>query len=96
MDDGYGSDFITITDDNGNEFELELLDAFEYGGTTYHAFVEAGHSQDEDLEIIILKSVEQDGEELLSTPDTDEELTGAYDHFMQRLFEDEEATADEV
>lgn len=92
MSDEYGSDFISLTDEDGNEFELELLDAFEMDGTFYHAFVEAdSHPDDpENTEIIILKSVEEDGEELLSTPDTDEELQKAYDQFMERLFSEDQ------
>ena len=34
----YGADFITITDEDGNEFELEHLDTLEYNGETYMAF----------------------------------------------------------
>ena len=47
-------------------------------------------SQCEDDGVIILKSVTEDGEEFLSTPDTDEELNEVYQLFMERLFEDEE------
>jgi len=88
MSDEFGSDFISLTDEDGNQFELELLDAFEMDGTFYHALVEPdSHPDDpESMEIIILKSVDEDGEEVLSTPDTDEELQKAYDQFMERLF----------
>ena len=91
MSDEYGSDYISISDEDGNEFELELLDAFEHKGTYYHAFIPAGGGSDEDdLEIIILKSVEENGEEVLSTVDTDEELEEVYAIFMERLYELEE------
>ena len=88
----YGGDFVSITDEDGNEFELELLDALEHKGIYYHAFIPAmeADAEEEDLEIIILKAVEQDGEELLSTLDSEEELNEVYDLFMERLFEDEE------
>ena len=87
----YGGDFVSITDEDGNAFELELLDAFEHKGVFYHAFIPAveADSEEEDLEIIILKSIDQDGEELLSTLDSEEELREIYDLFMERLFEDE-------
>ena len=53
--------------------------------------VEEGADEDgEDYGLVILKSIEENGEELLSTLDTDEELTEVYDLFMERLFADEE------
>lgn len=39
MSDDYGSDFITVTDEDGNDFELEHLGTLEYKGSTYMAFV---------------------------------------------------------
>ena len=37
MPDKYGSDFITIVDEDGTEFELEVLTTIEYNGITYLA-----------------------------------------------------------
>ena len=94
MDNNFGGDFVSITDDEGNEFELELLDALIQDGVYYHAFLpvstQAQDQEEEDLEIIILKSIEEDGEEILSTLDSDEELEQIYALFMDRLFEEEE------
>ncbi|MCL2588148.1 MAG: DUF1292 domain-containing protein [Oscillospiraceae bacterium] len=91
MSNEFGGDFVSITDEEGNEFELELLDALVHNDIYYHAFIPAAAEEDgeEDLEIIILKAVDQDGEELLSTLDSEEELAEVYDLFMERLFEDE-------
>lgn len=87
----FGGDFLSITDEDGNEFELELLDALVHNDTYYHAFVPAEEGEeDEEVEIVILKAVEEDGEEFLSTLDSEEELTEIYDLFMERLFEEEE------
>ena len=53
--------------------------------------VEEGADEDsEDYGLVILKTIEENGEELLSTLDSDEELNTVYDLFMERLFEDEE------
>ena len=66
--DQYGSDFITITDDEGKEYELEVLSTLEYNGCTYMAVIPAGDSQDSlQLEVSILKSIEEDGEPILCT-----------------------------
>ena len=32
MSEAYGPDFITVTDEDGKEFELELVDTLEYNG----------------------------------------------------------------
>ena len=85
----WGSDFITITDEEGNEFELEHLDTIEYGDAVYMAFLPTDAADEEESEMIILKVVEENGEELLSTLDSEEELQEVYEKFMEQLFEDE-------
>ena len=72
MSEDFGPNFITLTDEDGNEFELEYIDALE------------------DLGLVILKSIMVDGEEQLSTLDSDEELDRVYDLFMEQLLADEE------
>ena len=37
MSEDFGSDFITIVDDDGQEFELEVLDSMDYNGESYVA-----------------------------------------------------------
>ena len=68
MSEEYGPDFITITDEDGNDFELELLDVLEHNGQTYMAFYPAvDEESDEDGEefgLVILKSIMENGEEL--------------------------------
>ena len=32
MEENFGPDFITVTDEDGNDFELELVDTLEYQG----------------------------------------------------------------
>ena len=41
MSEDFGPNFITLTDDDGNDIELEYIDALEYNGTTYMAFFPA-------------------------------------------------------
>ncbi len=91
MSEEFGSDFITLTDDEGNSFELEHLGTLERGGNTYMAFVPADMDEDdEDFGIVILKVIEEDGEELLCDVDDEDELNAVYDQFMEELFDDEE------
>ena len=88
--DQYGSDFITISDDDGNEYELEVLSTLEYNGSSYMAVIPAGDSQDTlDLEVSILKSVEEDGESILCTIDDEQELETVYGRIMDSLYEED-------
>ena len=88
--DQYGSDFITITDDEGKEYELEVLSTLEYNGCTYLAVIPAGDSQDTlQLEVSILKSIEEDGEPILCTIDDEQELEAVYDLIMDSLYEED-------
>ena len=91
MSDEYGGDLITLTDDDGVEIELEHLDTVEYEGTTYMAFIPADTPDDQtEVEFNILKVAEEDGEEVLSTLESEEEIEEVYNLFMQRLSEEAE------
>ena len=90
MDNQFGSDFMTIVDEDGTEYELEILSTLEYNGSTYLAVVPAGESLEElELEVSILKSVEEDGESILSAIEDEEELQAVYDLIMDALYEEE-------
>lgn len=97
MNKDYGANFITVTDDEGNEFELEHLDTMEINGNTYLAFfptiTEEDEDQEEDLGLIFMKVIQENGEELLSTLDSDEEAELVYNEFMKELFQDEDEEA---
>ena len=95
MSEDFGPNFITLTDADGNDIELEYVDAIEVDGQTYMAFFptvddEADEAAAEDFGLVILKSVTENGEELLSTLDSDEELDKVYDLFMEQLMADED------
>ena len=93
MSEDFGPTFITVTDDEGNEIVLEFVDALEHNGQMYQAFfpVETeGEEDDPDNGLVILKVIHEDGEDLLSTLDSDEELDTVYDLFMETLFSDED------
>ena len=91
MENQFGSDFITITDDEGNEFELEVLSTLEYDGNTYLAVIPAAESADQlELEVSVLKSIEENGESILSVIEDQEELEAVYDLIMDALYEEDE------
>lgn len=49
----------------------------------------------EELEVSLLKSVTEDGEDLLVAVEDEDELAAVYDLLMQSLYEDEEEAEDE-
>lgn len=91
MEDQYGSDYMTIVDEDGTEYELEVLSSIEYNGFTYLA-VTLANDQDEpeEMEVNILKSIEEDGEPILYAIEDDQELETVYGMIMEQLYEDEE------
>ena len=89
--DQYGSDFLSIIDDDGNEYELEVLSTLEYNGNTYLAVIPAAQSADQlELEVSVLKSIEENGESILSVIEDEEELEAVYDLIMDSLYEEED------
>ena len=91
MSDQYGSDFMTIVDEDGTEYELEVLSTLEYDGSTYLAVIPAGAEDSADLEVSILKSVEEDdGEPILCAIEDEAELQAVYDLIMDELYAEED------
>ena len=91
MEDQYGSDFITIVDEDGTEYELEVLSTLEYNGETYMAVIPAAEDgEPEQLEVSILKSTEEDGEPLLTAIEDEEELKAVYDLIMEELYAEDD------
>lgn len=87
----FGNDYITITDEDGKEVELEHLDTAEVGGELYMAFLPTDlEEDDEDFGLIILKVTIENEEEYLITVDDETELETVFGIFMQRLSDDEE------
>lgn len=92
--------FVSVIDENGKEIVLEYVDTIEYNGIIYKAFfptVDADdeNADDDDNGLIILKEIEENGDAILSTLDSDEELNAVYDEFMNVLFDDEEDVDDD-
>ena len=90
MENEYGSDFMTIVDEDGTEYELEVLSSLEYNGFTYLAVIPAGSEEENDLQVNILKSVEEDGEPILCAIEDEAELEAVYELIMEELYAEEE------
>ena len=91
MDSEFGASYITIEDDDGNEFELEHLSTLEFEGEEYMVFLPADMDEDDpDYGFVILQVEDVDGEEQFASVDDEEKLQRIYDYYMQTLFADEE------
>ena len=93
MSEDFDPTFLTVTDEEGNELVLDIMDALEHNGQLYQAFFPAeteGEEDDPDVGLVILKVLHEDGEDVLSTLDSDEELEEVYELFMESLFDGEE------
>ena len=91
----FGSDFLTITDEFGEEFNLEHLATAEFEGQLYMAFLPADIDEDhEDYGVVILKVVEDNEEFLLETLEDESELGRVFDFFADTLANDEDFDED--
>lgn len=94
MDEERGGFFLTISDEDGNEFDLEILDEIEFEGQEYTIFVPANIDEmdvnDPDYGLIILKKREENGEEVFDSVDDDDELDRVYEYYQSILDEEEE------
>lgn len=87
----YSPDILTLTDEDGQEFSFEVLDAADHNGEHYLAVVPYAENSKEKLEedanLIIMRVGEEDGEEYLDVVEEDEELYEVSELFAHRLEE---------
>ena len=91
MADRYGSDFMTIMDEDGTEYELEVLSTIEYNGETYLAVIPAGtEDPTQELDVVLLKSVEEDGDSVLCPIGDEQEYEAVNELMMEQLYEEDD------
>ncbi|MBE6863722.1 MAG: DUF1292 domain-containing protein [Ruminococcus flavefaciens] len=92
----YTPELFELIDDEGNKKNFELIDAAEINGEQYYCMVPAVEDEDflnSDCDIVILKTIDDNGEEILASIDDDdefEEVSGFFLQRMQEAFESEE------
>ena len=88
MDQEYERNVISITDDEGQEYDLEILAGVTYNGAEYLALAPIDVDDEEgELEVSILKSVTEGDETMLYTVDDEKELEAVYDLLMEEMFD---------
>ena len=96
MDSDFGPNYVTIEDDEGNEYELEHLSTLEFEGQEYMVFLPADMDEDDpDYGFVILRVEEVDGEEQCVSVDDDDTLQRVYDYYMEQVFSEEEETPED-
>ena len=97
MSDEYGSDYITIVDDEGQEFELEVIESMDYNGKTYMSFLPAGMKEDDpDYGFILLRVTEdENGNDIFESIDDEDELQDVYERFMVLLYDEDDEDSDD-
>ena len=88
--------FCTLTDEDGKEIDFEIIGEAEIDGEIYYAMSPVGEDSDNDdgiVEYVLLKkSVDEEGEEVLVTVDDEDEFDKVASFFDDFL--DDEADYD--
>lgn len=85
MSENFGNDYVVLTDEDGNELEFEHIDTVEVDGQIYMAFIPAQLAVDEEAEVVILKVVTEDDEEILVSVEDDAEADRIFAIVMERV-----------
>lgn len=78
---------LMFQDENGNDVELEIIDAFEISQTQYVALVSVEEPAEEQEEEVFLMRIEEDenGDDILIQVTDEEELEAAFETFKERM-----------
>ncbi len=90
---------LTLTDEDGKDRDFEVVDTLDYEGETYYALQEYfenvedldNRDENDDIEILILKRVVEDGEESFDTITDDDLFDKLTAMFDARMDEEEDA-----
>ena len=79
----YENNYFTLTDEDGNEIEFEVIGQYQKNGEQYFAMIPVEDEDDSNdiLEYVILKLAKDGDEEILVTVDDDDELDDVADYF---------------
>ncbi len=81
-------EYYTLTDEEGNELQFEVIASAEIEGTVYYAMIPVDDQPEEEdvYEYVILKAEkDEDGEDVLVTIDDDDEFDSVADYFDDML-----------
>ena len=98
MSEEFNPDIVTLSDDEGNDFTFEVLDAIETDDARYVALSPVHDSPEEFIEdsgeLVILKVIDEGDESFFEEIEDDDEYNFVSEAFIERLqniFEFEES-----
>ena len=77
----FDSEIYTLTDEDGNDAEFELLAKLEDNGITYLAMAPLDETADEDEYVVLKVELDETGEETVVSVDDDDEFERIADMF---------------
>ncbi len=102
MSEDYGNDFVTLTDEEGNEYEFEIVRELEIDGERYAALLpvctDENCKHDEDEDVYIVRITEENGEEIFEIIEDDEEferVSAAFESAFEEEMDEDEESEDE-
>ncbi|MBO4265142.1 MAG: DUF1292 domain-containing protein [Clostridia bacterium] len=81
----FGDEIFTLTDEDGNESQFEILGTKELDGCAYFALFPKDGNDDEEY-VILKLATDENGEEILVTIDDDDEFERIAGIFDDELF----------
>ena len=92
-------DLITVEDEEGNSYELEVVGFFDFNGKDYAVFVPSNidemDTDDPDYGLIFMRAGEENGQVYFDQLETDEELETVYEFYEQILQAEEDEEEEE-
>ena len=89
QEDNFEPDLISLTDDEGKEYQFEILDQIEYNDEHYLALMpkydDPKEMLESDGEVVVLKVIVEGDEELFEEIEDDEEYEDVAGIFIDRL-----------
>ena len=91
QEDNFEPDLISLTDDEGKEYQFEILDQIEYNDEHYLALMpkydDPKEMLESDGELVVLKVIVEGDEELFEEIDEYEDVAGIFIDRLQDLFD---------
>ncbi|NLB23442.1 MAG: DUF1292 domain-containing protein [Clostridium sp.] len=79
-------DLIVLTDEDGNEFEVEVIDRVEVEGNEYFIVRPV---EEEEVYTALRVEIDENGEEMFATVDSDEEMEAVEEAFSLALMDED-------
>ena len=77
----YEAEIFTLTDEDGNDAEFELLAEIEDNGITYLAMAPIDGDEESDEYVVLKREIDENGEEIVTSIDDDDEFERIADKF---------------